>query len=178
MKKTITFFVLLVSTAIFAQAPQKMSYQAVLRNVNNVLVANTSVGMRISILQGSATGTPVYIENQSPTTNSSGLVSLEIGGGTPVTGTFSSINWAGNTYFIKTETDPIGGTNYTITGTSQLLSVPYALYAQNSGNLPSTLQQVIDSGNSATKTVTDVAPNSVVLNTTGGNTTDVYFKRN
>jgi hypothetical protein len=176
MKKTITFFVLLVSTAIFAQAPQKMSYQAVLRNVNNVLVANTSVGMRISILQGSATGTPVYIENQSPTTNSSGLVSLEIGGGTPVTGTFSSINWAGNTYFIKTETDPIGGTNYTITGTSQLLSVPYALYAQNSGNLPSTLQQVIDSGNSATKTVTDVAPNSVVLNTTGGNTTDVYYK--
>jgi endosialidase-like protein len=174
MKKTITFLALFASLTIFSQAPQKMSYQAVVRNNSNVLIANTPVGMRISILQGSAAGTEVYAETQTPTTNVNGLVSLEIGGGTPVTGTFASINWGASTYFIKTETDPTGGTNYTITGTSQLLSVPYALYAQSSGNA-SNLQQVIDAGNSAAKTTTDALPNSVLLTTTGGNTTNANY---
>lgn len=163
MKKTIIILALFASLTIFAQAPQKMSYQAVLRNTSNTLIANTPVGMRISILQGSAAGTEVYAETQTPTTNVNGLVSLEIGNGTPVTGTFSSINWGTNTYFIKTETDPAGGTNYTITGTSQLLSVPYALYAQSSGNT-SNLQQVIDAGNSATRTLTPPSPNGILLN--------------
>jgi hypothetical protein len=163
MKKTITFLALFASLTIFAQAPQKMSYQSVLRNSSDVLLANTAVGMRISILQGSAAGTAVYVETQTPSTNSNGLVSLEIGGGSPVTGTFSSINWGANTYFIKTETDPTGGTNYTITGTSQLLSVPYALYAQNSGN---NLQQVVTAGNIATRTLTHSSPNGILLNNT------------
>jgi hypothetical protein len=90
--------------------------------------------MRISILQGSATGTAVYVETQTPTTNANGLATIEIGGGTPVTGTFSAINWASGIYFIKTETDPIGGTSYTITGTSQILSVPYALYSKTAAD--------------------------------------------
>ena len=91
------------------------------------LVTNHAVGMKISILQGSATGTAVYVETQTPTTNANGLATIEIGGGNMVTGTFAGINWASGTYYLKTETDPAGGTSYTIDGTSQLLSVPYAL---------------------------------------------------
>jgi len=125
-KSTHLLIMILISSSIFAQAPQKMSYQAVIRNSNDQLVPNQTVGMHISILQGSATGTSVYTETQTPTTNANGLVSIEIGGGAG----FSAIDWANGTYFIKTETDPTGGTNYTITGTSQLLSVPYALHAK------------------------------------------------
>jgi uncharacterized protein (TIGR02145 family) len=122
----------LLTVNLFAQVPQKMSYQAVIRNSSDQLVTNHAVGMRISILQGSATGTAVYVETQTPSTNANGLATIEIGGGTAVTGTFAGIDWSTGVYFIKTETDPTGGTNYTITGTSQLLSVPYALFAKTS----------------------------------------------
>jgi uncharacterized protein (TIGR02145 family) len=118
--------IVLISRSVLGQVPQKISYQAVIRNTNDVLVTNHMVGMRVSILQGSATGTPVYTETQTPTTNANGLVSIEIGGGAG----FGAINWANYTFFIKTETDPQGGTAYTITGTSQILSVPYALHAK------------------------------------------------
>ncbi len=131
MKKYIFFSLLLLQISLgFAQAPNKMSYQAVIRNNNNVVVSNHAVGMRISILQGSATGTSVYTETQSPTTNANGLIAIEIGTGTVVSGSFTAINWSNGPYFVKTETDPNGSTNYTLIGTSQLLSVPYALYAQ------------------------------------------------
>ncbi|MEI7979941.1 MAG: collagen-like protein, partial [Bacteroidota bacterium] len=122
---------LLLTTNVWAQAPQKMSYQAVIRNSSDALIKNTKVGMKISILQGSITGTVTYAETQTPTTNINGLVSLEIGKGSIVTGTFGSINWANGPYFIKTETDPTGGTSYTIAGTSELMSVPYSLFAAN-----------------------------------------------
>ena len=123
---------LLISSSIYAQAPQKMSYQAVIRNTGNNLVTNQAVGMRVSILQGI---TPVFVETHATTTNANGLVSIEVGNGTFVSGiAFSAINWSTGNYFIKTETDPTGGTNYTIVGTSQLLSVPYALYAASSGS--------------------------------------------
>ena len=124
--------VLTVTTT--TQVPEKMSYQAVVRNTTNNLVTNQPVGMQISILQGSSTGTAVYVETQTPTSNANGLVSLEIGGGTVVSGNMATINWANGPYFIKTETDPTGGSSYTITGTSQLLSAPYALYAKTSGS--------------------------------------------
>ncbi len=117
-----------------AQAPNKLSYQAVVRNNSNALVTNQVVGMRISILQGSANGTASYVETQTPNTNANGLVSIEIGGGNVVSGNLATINWANGPCFVKTETDPAGGTNYTIVGTSQLLSVPYAMYAANSGS--------------------------------------------
>ena len=137
MKNLFTILVAVLLTAtMWAQTPQKMSYQAVIRNANNNLVTNTTVAMQISILQGSTSGTAVYVETQTPTTNANGLVSIEIGGGTVASGNFSSINWANGPYFVKTETDPNGATGgiaYTITGTSQLLSVPYALYAANAG---------------------------------------------
>ncbi len=129
----VTLTNLLIITSTFAQAPQKMSYQAVIRNANNVLVASTSVGMKVSILQGSSTGTAVYVETQTTTTNINGLATIEIGTGTVVTGVFSAINWASGIFFIKTETDPTGGTTYSITGNKQLLSVPYALFASNGG---------------------------------------------
>ena len=127
----VTLAYLLINSSIFAQAPQKMSYQAVIRNTSGALVSSASVGMQISILQGSSTGTAVYVETQTPSTNANGLVSIEIGGGTIVSGNFSTINWANGPYFIKTETDPTGGTVYTITGTNELMSVPYALFSAN-----------------------------------------------
>ena len=132
MKKIITVCAAIIITAgVFAQSPNKMSYQAVIRNSSNALVTNQGVGMQISILQGSSSGTAVYIETQTPSTNANGLVSLEIGSGIPVTGTFAGINWAAGPYYIKTETDPAGGTAYTIAGTNQLMSVPYALFSAN-----------------------------------------------
>jgi len=116
----------LLATTAWAQSIQKMSYQEVIRD-GSILVANQSVGMQISILRGVAR-TPVYIETQTPTTNVNGLVSIEIGGGPG----FDTINWANGSYYIETQTDPNGPfTDYTITGESQLLSVPYALYAKN-----------------------------------------------
>ena len=134
MRKIILFalsFWLVSST--FAQAPQKMSYQAVIRNATNTLVTNAPVGMRVSILQGSTSGTAVYVETQTATTNANGLVSVKIGEGTPVSGTMASIDWSAGPYFIKSETDLTGGSNYTLVGSTELLSVPYALYSENSG---------------------------------------------
>jgi hypothetical protein len=130
MQRLLHLVVLLfISINLFAQAPQKMTYQAVIRNASNNLVVTAPVKMKISILQGSASGTAVYSELHNPTTNANGLVSIEIGSGTSPVGTIGSINWGNGTYFLKTETDPTNGTNYSIEGTSQLLSVPYALQA-------------------------------------------------
>ena len=123
-----------------AQSPYKMSYQAVFRNASNALIINTVVATKISILQTTATGTVVYSERQTPTTNANGLAILEIGGGTVLSGNFATINWANGPYFIKTETDPNGGTSYTISGTSQLLSVPFALYAASGNPGPQGIQ--------------------------------------
>ena len=131
----ITLTNLLISTSINAQSPEKMSYQAVIRNSSDALVSNTQISMQISILQGSAGGALVYSETQTPTTNANGLISIEIGGGAG----FSTIDWANGPYFIKTETDPTGGASYTIAGTSQLLSVPYALYAKSAESITGTI---------------------------------------
>lgn len=118
---------------VSAQAPEKMSYQSVVRNTTGQLIQNQNVGIKASILQNSGTGTVVYSERLMGTTNANGLVSLAIGSGTVLSGTFSSIDWSTGNYYLKTETDPTGGTNYTIAGTSQLLSVPYAMYAKSAG---------------------------------------------
>ena len=134
MKNHYSFLILLfLSLSIYAQSPEKMSYQAVVRDANNTLVANQTVGMRISILQSTITGIVVYTETHSVDTNMNGLVSLEIGNGSS-SDDFSTIDWSAGPYFIKTETDPTGGSSYTISGTSQLMSVPYAMYAKSSGS--------------------------------------------
>ncbi len=133
MNRSLLLPALLLATALSAQAPQRLSYQAVVRNTADALVTNAAVGMRISILQGSANGPAVYVETHSGTTNDNGLLSLEVGGGTVVSGNFGTINWGANSYWMRTEADPDGGTSYTISGTSQLLSVPYALHAATAG---------------------------------------------
>ena len=148
MKKLFTLImVIFITFSVFAQSPQKMSYQCVVRDAGGVLVTNHSIGIRTSILQGTPSGTVVYQEtyNPNPQTNVNGLLSLEIGGGLVITGTLTTIDWGSGPYFLKTETDPTGGTNYTIVATSQLLSTPYALYSKTAGtadyntlsNLPS-----------------------------------------
>ena len=124
----------LLSQSTNAQAPERISYQLVIRNSSDQLVVNKQVGIRISI-QKYILGLPpsyqnVYIETHKPTTNANGLISIQIGGGTIVNGVFKDINWGSGTYYIQTETDPAGGTSYTITGKTQVLSVPYALQAK------------------------------------------------
>ena len=166
MKKIITICAAILMTAsVFAQAPQKMSYQAVIRNSNDQLVANQTVGMQISILQGSASGTIVYSEIQTPTTNINGLVSLEIGTGT-TSDDFSSIDWANGPYFIETKTAVVPPlTTYTITGTSQLLSVPYALHAKTADNGITTAQADAIVANTLKVGITQAQADAIVANT-------------
>lgn len=129
---------LLISSAVFAQAPEKFSYQAIIRNNSGDLIVNTTVSMKISILKLILVIPPtyqtVYSENHTVVTNANGLVSIKVGDGAIITGSFNNIDWGNGEYYIKTEIDPAGGTNYTIQATSQLLSVPYALYAKNVKN--------------------------------------------
>ena len=133
-RTTILLTFLLCMATLFAQSPQKFTYQAVVRNASNQLIANAPVGVRISVLQGGVAGTIVYMETHTAVTNANGLVTLQIGSGSVQQGVFANIDWAAGSYFLKTETDPSGGTNYSITSTQQLLSVPYALYANEAGN--------------------------------------------
>ena len=165
MRKLVAVFALILCIGTFwAQSPQKMSYQAIVRNTTSLLVTNTTVGMQISILQGTTTGTAVYVEKHSPLTNVNGLVNIEIGGGTPLIGTFAAINWANGPYFLKTETDPAGGTNYSIVGTSQLLSVPFALYALSAGSISAS--SVLLPPVATIQAASSILPFSATLNST------------
>lgn len=138
MKEIFAFLtIVLLALNMFAQVPEKMSYQAIVHNNNDQLVTNQIVGMQISILQGSTSGTPIYIERHFPTTNDNGLVSIIIGEGVIVSGSFTTIDWNNGTYFIKTEVDLNGGANYTIEGSNQILSVPYALHSKTAEKLKS-----------------------------------------
>jgi microcystin-dependent protein len=143
---------LLVCGMTWGQAPERISHQAVVRDMSDNLVASQAVGVRITILQGAPNGANMYREQHSLTTNAAGLLSLEIGSGAVQNGSLSAINWNMGPYFVEQAIDPSGGTNYTISETTQLLSVPYALYAQSA-----------DRANSATRA--DVATG---LSTAGG----------
>ena len=114
--------------------PDGINYQAIARNAAGGVFVNQAVGVRITIIAGGVTGTAQYTETHTATTNNFGLFSLKIGGGTPVTGNFNDITWNTTNQFVKIEIDPTGGTSYTNIGTNELLSVPYALYAETSGN--------------------------------------------
>lgn len=134
MKKILSMFWILSGLFMgLSQAPEKMSYQAVIRNGSGQLLGNQAIAIRVSVLQGSPAGAAVYSERLTGNTNANGLISMEIGTGTVLSGTFASIDWSSGSYYLKTETDPAGGTSYTIIGTSQLLSVPYAMYAKSAG---------------------------------------------
>jgi hypothetical protein len=128
-----TILLLTVFMAV-AQAPEMFKYQTVIRNNSGEVLKNQNVALRISILQGSATGTSVFSETHKKTTNEFGLINLEIGSGTLVAGTMATIDWSKGSYFVKVELDANSGSNFTMMGSSQLLSVPYALYSEKSGD--------------------------------------------
>lgn len=134
MKKLMNLFVFaffLIPLFACSQAPQKMSYQFVVRDNTGALIVDESVGVRISILQGEAGENEVFSETHTVTTNLNGAGSLEIGSGLPEEGQFASVDWSQGPFQIKSEVDPGGGSNYQISGMSPVLSVPYALYALN-----------------------------------------------
>ena len=112
--------------------PQKFNYQAVARNAAGAVLANQAIGLKISLLDGSAAGTVQYAETHNVTTNAFGLFNIAIGSGTVSSGSMAGVTWSAGNKFIKSEFDPAGGTAYTLAGTSELLSVPYAMYAQAS----------------------------------------------
>ena len=132
MKKFYFLFSFLLFTSsflLFAQAPQGIPYQAIARNASGVAIANTAVKVRFTIRDSIATGAIKYQETHKPTTSVLGLFSVNVGMGIVVSGTFSGINWGKNAKFLQVEMDPAGGTTYTDLGTTQMMSVPYALYA-------------------------------------------------
>ena len=114
-----------------AQSPSKFNYQAVARDAAGVVVSDGTVGVKVTILSGSATGTEVYSETHSATTNVYGMLNFQIGAGTGATGDISTIDWGSDAHFIKVEMDPAGGSSYTVSNTSELISVPYAEYANS-----------------------------------------------
>ena len=128
---------LILTANVWAQGPQKINYQIVIHNETNKLVVNTKVGMRLSILKGAANGEVVYSESTTPTTNENGLATIKLGGESE----FENIDWSADTYFIKTETDLNGGMNYTLAETSQIMTVPYALYAKTAESYSGTFHE-------------------------------------
>src|SRR6476620_5153176 len=135
MKKIFTLLsLMLLTTAAFAQSPNKMSYQSVVRDAKGVLVSDKPVAVQISILKGTKDREAVYGERHDLKTNKNGLASLQIGGGEIIKGNLSAIDWSNGTYFIQTATDINGGSNYDIVGVSEFLSVPYAFNARTAEN--------------------------------------------
>ena len=123
---------LVVSAFAFSQVPNKMSFQTVVRNSLGKLVVSKNIGVRLSVLKTTATGTAVYVEQHTKTSNANGLLTLELGTGAVATGTFSKIDWSQGPYFLKTEMDVNGGANYTISGVTEFVSVPYAMNSKTS----------------------------------------------
>src|SRR3989339_1273036 len=170
MKKfTLTLFVIFFGIiSIFAQAPQTFKYQAVARDNLGKIIVTQIVGLRISILKDSPLGATMYMETHSRGTNEFGIVTLNVGGGTIVTGSFNTINWSNGEYFIKTELDIAGTGNYEFIGTTQLLSVPFALYANEAGKAKN------DNDTSATNElqIIEKTGNIFSLSQGGGSVTD------
>ncbi len=136
MKKLILFVTgIILMSGVLAQTPQGITNQGVVRDGNNHLLVNSPIGKRVSILQGSIDGTAVYVETHALTTNSYGLITYVIGFGNAVEGSFADIDWSDGPYLLKTESDLSGGTNYSITGVTQFLSVPYALHSETAKTL-------------------------------------------
>ncbi len=170
MKKIILSSILLLAINFnsSAQAPEGFNYQAVVRDASNATLNNQAIGMRLSIKQGSASGTSVYIETFSVTSNAFGLVNLEIGSGAIVAGNFSTINWANGPYFMETAVDNTGGTTYAVMGTSQLVSVPYALHAKTADNVTNDL--VNDADSDPNNEIQSLQLSGQSLTISGGNT--------
>lgn len=135
MRKVILLLAaILISPVLFAQVPDGISHQAVMRDAEGTLITNQPIGIRVSVLQGSPEGTAVYTETHTPESNDNGLITYVIGQGAQAEGSFAGIDWSDGPYFLKTEVDPDGGSDYSMSGATQLLSVPYAMYAESSAN--------------------------------------------
>jgi hypothetical protein len=167
MKKIYSFcFLFILNLGVSSsQTPQGFKYQASIRDNNGVALLNKLVAIKISLLAGTANGTPVYSEVHNVVTSDFGIVNLNIGNGTTTSGNFSTIDWGSNTYFIKTEVDINNGTNFLFMGTSQLLSVPYAMFAAKSGNAANDRDQ--DSTNEIQ--AINLNGNNLQLSKNGGN---------
>ena len=135
MKNLYLIIFLFIGIAASAQAPDKMSYQAVIRDASGALLKNQDVTIQFSIIQTSPAGTIVYREDHRATTNSNGLASIYIGTGNIAIGSFSTIDWASGPYFLQTDIDPLAGASYVISSTTELVSVPYALHANVADSL-------------------------------------------
>ena len=170
MKKLFTLLALIVLTTINAQAPQGFNYQATVRNNSGQLLLNQIVLVKFNILQNSATGTLVYSENQNANTDDLGHIALMVGQGTATTGTFSTINWANGSYYLGIELNT--GSGYVAMGTTQLLSVPYALYANSAGNSQSQGKtSIILTGN-----ITNAQAAAKIATELGANTENIYIQ--
>src|SRR6056297_1556026 len=129
----VTAYILVVGS-LFAQAPESFKYQAAIRDSEGNMLSETSISLKISIIQNSTEGNIVYSESHSTQSNNNGLVNINIGEGSVLSGDFNAVPWADGPFFIHIEVDPEGGNNYTDMGYSELKSVPYALYAENVSN--------------------------------------------
>ena len=139
MKRTLLLVIWSILTiSIYAQVPQGISHQATIRNSDNELITSSPIGLRVSILPGSIEGIPVYVETHHPTSNSNGLITYVLGSGTVVSGVFSDIDWTSGIYFLKTEVDPLGGTDYVISGATQFHTVPFAFHAETAESFTET----------------------------------------
>ena len=179
-------FVVLSVASLTAQTPEKFSYQAVVRDASGQLLSNTDIQVLVTLLQQSSSGDIVYEELHNVTTNVNGLMTLEIGGGNVLSGSFASIEWSDGPYFLKTEIDPNASGTFTITSVQQLLSVPYALYAKNAENgfsgdlldyltpttIPSLIALLTESGMASTGDIPDYQilsiSNDTIFLTNGG----------
>ncbi|RZJ90395.1 MAG: hypothetical protein EOO20_08295 [Chryseobacterium sp.] len=144
------------TSAVFAQAPQQFNYQGALRNADGSVVANKNISLRLSILNGSDQGAVQYYEIRNLTTTSLGMYNVAIGGAGAVSSSnnFTSVNWGAGLKYLKVEVDLNGGSNFVSAGTTQLLSVPYALYAANAtagADGKSAYQIWLDAGNTGSQ---------------------------
>jgi uncharacterized protein (TIGR02145 family) len=138
MYKINLLFVLLFCSVNILRAqvpPQAFNYSAVARNSSGQPIANTTIGIQLSIIKNSTFGQAMYSENHFVNTDSFGLFNLVVGGGAIQSGSISTIDWSNDNYFLKVAMDATGGNNFLTMGTTQLLSVPYALYAKTAGNI-------------------------------------------
>ena len=138
-------------TQLQAQAPQGFNYQATVRNNAGDIVVNTNVYFKFNVIQGSQTADPIFTETHDVPTDDLGQINLIIGQGTANTGVFSELDWSLGSYYLSIELSINGPNDYVVMGTTQLLSVPYALYAVNSGSITTipNLEAVLSESNSA-----------------------------
>jgi hypothetical protein len=180
MNKIYILTTLLYTTLVFCQSPQAFNYSAVARNSNNTPIINTSLGIQVSIRQSTTTGEIVYQESHLPLTDNFGLFNIVIGAGNIQNGNMQNINWSSNSFFLEIGMDITGGTNYSVMGTTQLISVPYALHATTATSLVGGIPNPFVLPTLTTENITNLQPttatlNGVINNSVGANISKMGF---